>query len=180
MNMNRTIMIAAGALTLTGCVGIPSIRDLVDPAPQQVQLYDPAQVAFSKGEGTATVMGSAFVPATDGFARNCGGTRAALIPQSDYADERMAIIYGSNTRGYVSVSDDVLDRLQDGDAQYVADQRMAVCDQVGRFTFQNLPAGTYYVTADVTWSGSLLRYGGYLMERITVSEGGTQTVTLAP
>ena len=60
--------------------------------------------------------------------------------------------------------------------------RQAVCDAQGYFTFEDLPAGEYFVVTSVTWvvGSSSLPEGGWLMQRVRVEAGRARRVVLAP
>ena len=148
------------------------------PVSQTLSIYDRDQVAWSFSDGTGKVEGDGFLPRRDGMLVKCSGQQVNLIPLSDYAIERITNIYGNpnggyNTAGYGSR------RVDEADSTYWNDTRKTVCDVDGKFVFNNLPSGEYYVVTRVIWRVSdYVNEGGVISRRIKVKEGETVKVSL--
>jgi len=172
--------IAALVVALTGCGGAGMLPQ--PPAGRSAGVpFDPAEIAWSKGNGPNTVEGSAVLRTRGGEARTCAGDEASLVPYSQYAAARMRLLYGSEDRGFFSTEDAFISGPRVADDQYTpaynASWRPAACDAQGSFVFANVPDGTYFVVAKVMW---IARYeqGGWLMQKVEVKGGETKKVVL--
>ncbi|MBN0646791.1 hypothetical protein JTM27_36850, partial [Pseudomonas aeruginosa] len=60
--------------------------------------------------------------------------------------------------------------------------REATTDQNGRFDFDHIPNGTYYISSELTWSaqsdGKTITEGGTVTKLVTVSGSQPQKVLL--
>jgi hypothetical protein len=143
--------------------------------------FNASDVAWSLRPGTATVEGRATLPVAGGAPRTCAGGEAQLFPAGTYAAEMMRIVFGSDVRGFAP----------QGSSRYptniAADFRNTVrrigCDPDGRFRFDSVPAGRWYVFSNVVFrvaGGEAAPQGGALMQRIDVAEGARSSVLLTP
>jgi hypothetical protein len=58
-------------------------------------------------------------------------------------------------------------------------RRTTTSDAEGRFSFQNLPAGKYYVRTEVTWMiGSYNTQGGLVGSLVEVADGATKDIII--
>ena len=81
----------------------------------------------------------------------------------------MGLIYGeTSSSGYRSAIADRKMPVPPVDA-YRSHQRETICDIDGKFEFQNVAAGSYFVVTRVTWTISYSTQGGSLMVPITFS-----------
>jgi hypothetical protein len=143
--------------------------------------FSAADVAWSRAAGTATVEGRAEVPNPGGLPQGCAGGEAQLFPADPYATSMMRFIFGSDARGYAPLA---TARYPD---QIAADFRNTVrrigCDAEGRFRFDAVPAGRWYVFTNVVFRsarGDAEPMGGSLMQRIDVADGARTNVLLTP
>jgi hypothetical protein len=143
--------------------------------------FDAGEVAWSRDPGTATVEGSAAMAAPGGARQTCAGGEAQLVPAGAYSAQMMRIVFGNDIRGFVPLAS----------ARYPANiaadfgktVRRIGCDAEGRFRFDNVPAGRWYVFSNVVFgppSGDAGPQGGALMRGIDVAEGTRVNVLLAP
>jgi hypothetical protein len=143
--------------------------------------FHAGDVAWSRAPGTASVEGRTAV--ADGqVSRSCAGGEAQLLPAGDYAAEMMRIVFGNEARGYAPLSSSPRYPAAIA-ADFKSTVRRVACDAEGRFRFDGVPAGRWYVFSNVVWravgaEGAL--QGGALMQRIDVAEGARTTVLLAP
>jgi len=121
--------------------------------------------AFINSKGTATVTGQAFLRRNDGIVVYAAGSPVSLTPKTNYSDERIAFIYKGGKSSYFGGT------FKNDDPEYYKYSRTATADGEGRFTFSDVPAGSYYITTEVTWMVQYERQGGALMERVTVADG---------
>ena len=106
-----------------------------------------------------------------GEARTCAGYEVILVPESGYAKERLQYIYGSTEKGYreIFLFKDL--KFSPEIPAYQQSFIKTVCDAQGNFLFEKLAAGTYFITAPVTWTVGRASQGGVLMQRVTVTDG---------
>lgn len=138
-------------------------------------------VAWSKGVGTNTIKGTALLRTVGGDPKTCAALQVTLVPKSPYAVERMSYIYGLREPAFTAVENHP--RLEDPPVGYMETVRQTRCDADGRFSFEEVPDGEYFLTAAITW-GIPGRYstqieGGVLMQSVKVAGGQTKNIVLA-
>jgi hypothetical protein len=128
--------------------------------------FDPDEVAWSRVQGTATVRGQGFMRTLGGEIRTC--QKATLVPFSKYTAEGNQFL--QRTLGRIPIANP--------DPRAPAYARFATCDAQGNFAFRNLPQGSWFVRAIVTWEagGNLGSQGGALSEPATTRTGETTEV----
>lgn len=109
--------------------------------------FNAEEFAWSVRPGTARIQGLTAQGAS------CAGKAVALTPATPYSRERIRALYGSVE--YAVVPSDVVRAktiVNDNPAMrgYV---RSARCDQSGTFVFDKLPAGPYFIIAEVDEPG---------------------------
>ena len=140
--------------------------------------YDRNEIAWSLTDGTGKLEGDGFLSRRDGMLVKCSGQEVGLVPVSDYATERFTNIYGNpnsgyNTAGFGRRNVDI------ADPDYLSDARLTICDVDGKFSFENLPSGEYYVYTTVIWRVSdYVNEGGNINRRVKIDEGKTSKVSL--
>ena len=170
--MRTLITIAALSLAMAGC------QTASAPPPVAINAsFDPAEAAFIKTKGRGTIDGHAFLREKSGGTQNAAGEVVRLIPATAYARERFAKLYGD--RKFVPVF--AYPKTQDTDPRYPQFIRTTKTESNGKFTFDNVAPGTYFISTQVTWlpSGALLQEGGAIYELVTVTgkeEDGVEVV----
>lgn len=158
-------------LTLPSCM-------VAEPIPV-ASTFSASEVAFINEQGTNTVKGSAFIRQRGGGVVNCAGNDVDLIPKGEYSAERMEVIYGTTTSSSYRQAwgSPRLAPFADG---YLSHLRTTTCDVDGKFEFQNVAAGSYFIVTEVVWEVRSVQ-GGYLMAPITFTDGNEVTsVVLSP
>jgi hypothetical protein len=139
----------------------------------------PATVAFSVEEaafirktGTATITGHAFRTKPSGVVVNAAGEVVRLIPATAYARERFENLYGK--RKYVPHR--AYPRDDGPDPAYGDYTRTTKAESNGRFIFQNVAPGAYYLTTQIIWGDedALFREGGSVYDSVTVTGRETE------
>lgn len=147
--------------------------------PRSVQIgsvFDPAEAAFINQTGSARISGQAFLMTRGGDVKYASGNSVYLIPVTRYSTERFEAIYG--------LSDCTVQNVNVGttDPKYMKMMRHTQADGQGRFSFDSLAAGEYFVTTHVMWeapSGSgLTPQGCSLKKRATVGNGQELDIVL--
>lgn len=141
MPLRAPALFCLAALALSGC------QSTREPAPGVgTAAFDPAEAAFIKKTGTAKIDGHAFWRDGEGGTINAAGEIIRLVPATAYARERFAALYGGGrTVGASAI------RQMPADPAYEGYTRTTRAESNGRFTFDNLAPGTYYVTAQIVF-----------------------------
>ena len=129
----------AVALALAGCRSTPETIAVSTAA-----AFDPAEAAFIKKAGTTSIHGHAFWRDDKGGTTNAAGEIIRLVPATRYARERFAVLY----KGQRSLPANQVPRV-DVDPKYADFTRTTRAESTGRFEFDNVAPGEYFVTAQV-------------------------------
>lgn len=168
MILNKKIILSVIALSVAACQPIAKKVNLTST-------FKADEAASILEEGDNTITGNAFLRQNGGGVVTCAGYEADLIPATDYALERINIIYGNAQKGYASVAPYQVKAYDFGDtpSEYSEYKRKTLCDSSGHFKFTNVPDGDYVLTASVIWKVQS-QQGGHLMQRVAVSGGETK------
>ncbi len=99
--------------------------------------FIPEEYAPYKGEGTGRVCGQAYLSMEDGQLHVASGDRVLLAPATSYTEEAMMVkVLGGR-------------KMVDPDPEAMKFEQHTKTDSEGRFCFTGLPAGEYYVVADI-------------------------------
>lgn len=139
--------------------------------------YDKTLAARLLANGPNTVTGSASVRQRNGTVVTCAGQPVFLVPATDYARIRVRALYGSDERG--ASLDGRSYRFDPDPPEYSKLVRQAQCDANGRFRFDRVASGTFFLTAVVRWQEGERRAGGSLMQQVTTGGGRTVSLTLS-
>lgn len=139
--------------------------------------FAPDQVSFINTRGEYSVSGQAFLKRKDGQVVYAAGSPVTLIPKSKYADEFVDVIFKG---GSYQPSPPQIDNL---DPRFRQLRRNAVANGEGRFRFDGLAAGTYYLMVPVTWEVpqgyTTSQQGGLLLHSVSLprDEGSEIVIT---
>lgn len=129
------------------------------------------KTAFSEEEfapyakkGTATIVGQAFLKTRGGTVKYGAGNIVELYPVTSYSSEIITAMQAEKYGKFDNIDKRVL--------KYV---KKTIADGEGRFEFDNIPAGDYYVCCTVRWEVPS-EYGSYttganIAKEITVKKG---------
>jgi len=99
--------------------------------------FNPEEYAPYEGPGTGRVCGQAFLSMADGKLHVASGDRVLLAPATSYTEEAMMVkVLGGH-------------KMVDPDPEAMKFEQHSKTDAEGRFCFTGLPAGEYYVVADI-------------------------------
>jgi len=154
--MMRFIALFASALLLGGC----------QSTVQTQATFNPDEASFIKKDGKSVIAGHAFLKRKSGTNVYASGEIVRLTPVTSYSRERFARLY--NGRKFVSALS--IPKV-DVDPTYASYTRTAKTDHMGRFRFENLAPGSYYVSSQVTWRerGEYLPSGGAMFEEVKIT-----------
>lgn len=150
--------------TALGCASTPRVVTPISV------MFNPAEMAWSKGTGTAAIEGQAFLKTRGGDVKYGAGNAVLLLPATTYSSEwAQRMIAGGDMP-------DLDDRAQ----EYA---RRTTADGQGRFRFAELPAGEYIVLTTVTWEipgvgrySGMSTQGGAVGMKVQATSGKTETV----
>jgi len=134
------------------------------------------EAAFIKKPGTATVIGHAFRTKSTGAVVNGAGEVVRLIPSTAYTRERFRNLYGE--RKYVPHR--AYPRDDNPDPAYAEYTRTTKAEANGRFVFEKVAAGAYFLTTQVIWGDedALFREGGSVYDMVTITGKETEPVSV--
>ncbi len=134
-----------GALATLALAGCRSTSETAAPV-ATVAAFDPAEAGYIKKPGKISIHGHAFWRDDEGGTVNAAGEIIRLVPATKYARERFAVLY----KGQRSLSIGQIPHV-DVDPQYADYTRTARAESTGRFEFENVAPGAYFVTAQVRY-----------------------------
>ncbi len=142
--MNRNLL----AISLTTALGVglaacETVPPPPPPPPSAPTVFRPADFTWSSQRGTGSIQGSVAY----GRGYSCAGQPVVLNPDAPYSRARIAQLYGSAERAALPVSEVRSRQANRPSDDYSAFVRRTSCDSQGRFSFQGLPAGAWYVIA---------------------------------
>lgn len=157
--MNRVASaVALIGIALAGCQG---------QRPPATVSFSAEETAFIKKPGIGVIVGHAFRTRSRGQVVNAAGEVVRLVPATAFARERFRQLYGD--RKYVPHS--AYPRQDAVDPAYSDHTRTTKSQANGRFVFDKVAPGTYFVTTQVIWGEeeALIREGGSVYDTVTVT-----------
>ncbi len=149
--MKRLVLIAAALVGLAACEEEPLGPVAINGPAGQIEQglppatpFDPRDFAWSVAPGTDALTGT-LAYRHGGLPYGCEGEDVLLIPEVAWSRRRMIILYGSATSAAVPAS---IVRARTPSAppgDYARFVRRTTCDAQGRFAFNRLPDGGWYV-----------------------------------
>jgi hypothetical protein len=157
----RFVPIIPLCLLAAGCRSSQPSAPLATATP-----FDAKEASFIKTKGETKVSGHAFWRSSDGGTQNAAGEIVRLVPATAYSRERFGTLYG----GKHSINAGEVPHT-DPDAAYADYTRTTRAESNGRFEFENVAAGTYFVTTQVTWKDKhkFAQQGGSMYDTLTVT-----------
>jgi hypothetical protein len=165
----RGLWLFAGLALVVGCVPTSMTTGTpITASPRtgfQKEEYEPYA-----GEGTAAVVGQAFLKTKGGDVKYAAGNEVRLVPKTSYSTEWwQRVVLGNENLGSV-------------DERAKVYTRVTIADGEGRFKFENLPPGSYYAFTIITWQVpsqyGLKETGGVAGGEYRVAEGQRLEVIL--
>jgi len=164
MKKSQFILIMLGLLSVVVCLDGCTEAEI---KPAEGTAFEVSEYNSPNKEGTGIITGRGFVKTKGGKVKTLAGETVRLHPVSLYSDQWFEL--ASNEKVYKAAYDH---RVED----YVF---MTIADDDGRFTFKDVPAGEYYLTAEVFWFTPDEVYRGSFRKEITVENDKTLDVILS-
>ena len=159
--MRHLFLPLAAALLVAGCGGHRPAPDLANgPA------FDARAAAYIHKQGSAIIQGEAFVLGRNGKPVYAAGELIRLVPATAYAKARFRSLY----KGKTFLPAGQIPKVTP-DPEYAKYTRTAVANGRGKFLFDNVAPGTYFVTAQkiIRPPGTLFASGGAMYTQVTIS-----------
>lgn len=167
------------AVVLPGCFAamIPPSHEPV--VYQRTAKFSETEYAPYGRSGGATIEGQAFAMTRGGDSKKCAGRQVILHPATSYSTEWFE---------HAVLQEEIVQPI--GDVRLGQYQRTTTSDADGRFVFENVPAGAYFVTCRVSWEVARTvcmgrgcyttgdEQGGTVYARVTVAEGARVRVVV--
>ncbi len=136
--------------------------------------FSPEEAAFINKPGNGVITGHAFRTKPSGAVVNAAGEVVRLIPATAFARERFANLYGK--RKYIPHS--AYPRDDEVDPAYARYTRTTKAESNGRFVFEKVAPGTYFLTTQVIWGEetAFSREGGSVYDSVTLTGKETEPV----
>ncbi|MBV9997679.1 MAG: hypothetical protein JO015_01065 [Verrucomicrobia bacterium] len=154
----RKLVLIAMVVAVAGCA--------VAPAPQpRTAVYNPSEYAPYGRKGNGRILGQAFLKTVGGDVKYGAGCDVVLHPVTSLTTEWF--------------EKHIVQRipLQAGDPRGDQYAVRTIANGEGRFGFEHLPAGQYYLTCVIKWGVpsdiGVLPAGGVAYAKVTVPENGT-------
>ena len=130
--------------------------------------FDIKAASYVNQKGNSLIEGQAFLNQKGGGVVTCAGKNVSLLPVTEFASERMMILYKNIERGYLNYTAATMIKISpEAPPEYYSTGRQARCDAQGNFKYKNLPAGKeFYITTTVMWEVDYIPEGGYLMLKV--------------
>lgn len=136
--------------------------------PQRIETpFDTKAAAFIHKQGEGRIDGHAFLKRFNGRVTHAAGENVWLVPATPYARERFARLYGG--RKFLAATSAL---RMENDPVYAQYTRKTKAESNGRFTFENVAPGEYFIATTVTWQDTPDSYfarGGAIYETVTVT-----------
>jgi len=161
------MLAAIAVVTLAGCLRV---------SVQTSQQYDWVQGSFIHLKGTGVIQGQAFLQKDNGGVIYAAGRNIVLLPATPYVAERFVKVYGD--RKYRNILRPTL-VFEETDEGFYNDQRIVKADPRGRFRFDKLAPGRYFVETAIVWQQGDLPAGGRLYDMVEVGKDAVVEVMLS-
>jgi len=161
--MRVLLLLAALAACLGGCA-----------KPDVDVPFDPIEAAFIHKPGKGKIEGHAFFRSETGRVIFAAGEYVYLIPATAYTDARFESFFGR----FKQLRATRLFLTMESDPDYRHYTRNTKAESDGRFTFDKVAPGSYYLWTQATWYAvnSILPSGGIIYEKVTVKGDETEPV----
>jgi hypothetical protein len=176
--MKRALLITTVSLTAAACASTyepvpPPPPPPVEHGPPPGQAFDSRQFAWSTKPGTAQIKG--VVAYGQGY--SCSGGKVVLTPDAPYSRRRIQNLYGSIEHAAAPVSQVRARQKAKAGEDYSQFVRTAECGADNRFSFRDLPAGSWFIIVAASPEGGEGEPVA-LLRRVVVKKGEIRAVTM--
>ncbi|WP_186418383.1 carboxypeptidase regulatory-like domain-containing protein [Bosea sp. CS1GBMeth4] len=135
--------------------------------------FSAEEAAFIRKPGTGVIVGHAFRTRSKGQVVNAAGEIVKLIPATEFARERFTRVFGkAKFLPHWRYPNDQVDPA------YAELTRTTKTTANGRFTFDKVAPGSYFVSTQVIWGeeDAVFREGGTVYDEVTLTGKETEPV----
>ncbi len=171
MNRRLSASLALAALALAACETTSMAPPPYQGPPGAVFIatpYAPGDFAWSTQKGANGIRGSS------PKGHSCANLSVGLTPDAPYSRERIVKLYGSAVRADRPVSEIRNKPVANDNPDLARFVRRARCDALGRFAFDALPDGAYFLIVQVAGPAEPLA----LMRHVVLRGGDIEPVPL--
>lgn len=168
--MFKKIVVCGLTVIFTGCASGPHKIELS-------KTFDANQAREMIKPGVNIVQGSALIRQNGGGVVTCAGLTILLVPATQYASERMTHIYGNPNRGYNPATRQL--GFNPDEPDYVQLTQKTLCDAQGKFAFNKVADGDFFVVGNIVWNVGGPQ-GGSLMQKVSVANASVSEIVLSP
>ncbi len=152
--MRPLVCVFLAALCLSACRSAPTAS------------FDAGAAEYIHKQGSGEIKGHAFYRDETGKVVYAAGEYIFLMPATVYAQQRFAQVYGKGK--YIQTKYLPWD---DADPQFRKYSRSTKAESDGRFSFDKVAPGDYFVATTVTWwpENAFIASGGAIYEKVTLT-----------
>lgn len=169
--MKSTCLGILMSATLAGCVAPPQVR----PPHHITSSFDEGMARKLIEDGVNTIKGNSFMRQRGGGVVTCAGLSVNLVPATNYAKERISVLYGSSEGG-VSRHNYTFEPDPPAYRELV---KKTTCDSQGNFQFDKVADGEFYVNTTVAWQAGNKLQGGNMIKLVIVRNGQTVSIVIS-
>ena len=138
--------------------------------------FDPALASFINQKGKATIDGHAFLRKKNGKVVYAAGEVVRLVPVTPYSQDRFRKIYGNRKIALALTAS----RPETADPAYETFTRQTKAESNGKFSFENVGPGRYYVSTQLTYSDTSRYFpdGGAIYDEVVVTGKETDPINV--
>lgn len=147
-------------LLLAGCLAGEPVK--------VASTFDAKAAEYIHKQGEGRIDGHAFFKKPNGYVMMAAGEPVWLIPATPYAKERMAALY----KGRKFAPAGQIAGAEGTDPKYFDFTRRTKAESSGRFTFEKVAPGDYFLVTTITWKDNetdVFPRGGSVYEAVTVT-----------
>ncbi|MGE3244849.1 MAG: type II toxin-antitoxin system Phd/YefM family antitoxin [Beijerinckiaceae bacterium] len=159
--MKVKVLTVTSALFVAGCSGGQQRAPMSEPA-----AFDPKAAAYIHKSGSGVIQGETFIIGKNGKPVFAAGETIRLVPATAYARQRFMRLYKGRT--FIPAGD--IPRISP-DPQYSKFTRTTVSSARGKFLFDSVAPGEYFVTSQkiIRPPGKFIAEGGAMYTRVTLT-----------
>jgi len=149
-------------------ISLAGLSACVPPSKKMTNKFDLAEHARFRNSGKASISGQAFLRQQGGGVVRCAGEEVVLVPATPFFRE---ITDTFKSRA-------VPENMKELRESYQPVSRKTFCDADGKFRFDNIPSGDWFISTKVQWIVGGVPQGGLLQSEVKTSAVGEVVVLL--
>lgn len=127
--------------------------------------YNELEYVHFKKAGTAKATGQAFLRTYSGDVKYAAGSKVFLIPVTSISNQWYYQWYLVENH----INPEKI--IAKADTRHLAIIRTKQANGNGRFTFENIPAGEYFIITRIVWKVDQNTVGGFICNKVSIEDG---------